>query len=74
MTEKEFLEAFFNYLDKEDFDIIPRDCIIPAIRNFLEEHHKEYFEVEFIKIEDNQLTPEQQQLMYEQNKHWLNKQ
>lgn len=49
MSEKELLEKFMKHLEDEQFDIIPSDCIAPAIRNFLEEHYKTYYEVEFKK-------------------------
>lgn len=52
MTEKEFLEnalgVILNYNSDEEW-------LSKKIDDFLEYHHKEYFEVEFVKIEDEEI-------------------
>jgi hypothetical protein len=52
MTEKEFLEnalgEILNYNSDETW-------LQEKINKFLEEHHKEYFEVEFIKKEEEDI-------------------
>lgn len=53
MTEKEFLESFaakYETLNlKYDVTLAMRGCFVD---NFLAKHHKEYYEVEFIKIDE----------------------
>lgn len=57
MTEKEFLETFIEWLeDNSKLSYHSARALAPV---FLEQHHKEYYEVAFIKIEDEDLLAEQ---------------
>jgi hypothetical protein len=51
MTQKEFLESFINYTMKQYY---ASSALHPEeyIEEFLEQHHKEYFEVEHIEKEE----------------------
>lgn len=56
MTQKEFLEVFvlftIQYIEqKKAEDRTTRECI----QLFLEQHHKEYFEVEHIRKDEDQV-------------------
>lgn len=54
MTEKEFLDKYIGYLeDKAFIELIDiREDVESCTNSFLEEHHKEYYEVEFIEKDE----------------------
>jgi hypothetical protein len=60
MTEKEFLIKYIDfYLHKTSSEQFVNSTEEELAGMFLEQHHKEYYEVEFIKIEDEDLLAEQ---------------